>query len=452
VVVDGKPLLPDAATPAAAGRYFYDAGTGELQVWAPGDADPSQASVGVLAVDEPGDQQAIYLDGASDVTVCGLTARFAGARGLVVLGDRVRVEHCKVQFNGRTGLRVAPYGGVASVAPEISENEIAWNFLRNWPRCAGGYLYAGWGSGIACESDGAVITGNVVHDNGGEGIVVGTSNEGATVHGNVVFDNFSANLYALNTQNVTLTGNLSYAHDPDLATLAAGLSQADAESCRKRLRPDGILTGDEGGVSSFAHALVANNVIVGTRHGIGHVNEGAGSGIKELTFAFNTIITPAAPLDFEVPVGISFPFDDGNNAGSVYWSNIVVGAEAKALLLDALTDPTGAVDAFHGIDIAHNLFFSKGNATPFHWGPDWDAVFDHAGWLAVAGAPHGAGDVVADPGLVKLGSFEAKGACPASAASPAVDQGADVGVTTDVLGRARPAGVGYDIGACEWGP
>ena len=458
VVVDGRPLVPEAsAATLQEGRYAYDAGSGTLHVWAPGGGDPATHDLGVIEADDSKTQNALYLENASYVTVCGLTTRFAAEKGILVLGDYDRVEQCRVAFNAGIGLSVGPWDTTLSSDAEIVGNDIHDNFLRNWPRCANGYKYGGWGTGTSSQNaPRTTFRGNFVHDNGGEGIVAYGGTEGATIQDNVVFDNWSVNIYVLNQQNARIERNLVYAGEPELALLTNnGDPDPSDNACAKRLRPDGIATGDEdlgsGDPASLDHVLIANNLILGCRSGYAHVNEVAGSGIKDVSLLFNTVVLPPTKSAYENLSGIALGFNDGNNVGSVLRDNLLVGGCADCALLWADTDPSGAADLFLGLEADHNLLFHPANATPLHWGNVWEANYDHAGWLALPGGAHGDADVTADPALGDPSSHTPADLCPASAASPAIDQAIDQGVSDDFFAHARPAGAGFDLGACEWG-
>ncbi len=301
------------------------------------------------------------------------------------------------------------------------------------------------------------VLGNVVHDNGGEGLAMYLGKGGAVVRGNTVYDNWSVNIYLDNQPNGTIERNFVFSHEPDPGQLRNnGDKDPRDNKCLKRLRPVGIMTADEiyPGTSppaNLRNVLIANNVIVNCRFGIAHYGQAEGSGLKGVRVLNNTIVVPDVRSPPDVTAGISLAYNRGNNSGAVCKNNIVYATSPDTYLLHGGT-AEGADNNFKGLAIADNLWYHAGRSDPFHWGPNNEPRYDysHARWLALPGSPHGEGDVRADPRLVDPKGLTAAGKRPRDVTSPAVGAGASLAeVAVDFAAAPRPLGKAYDIGAFQ---
>jgi hypothetical protein len=436
VVVDGQPLFPEFSAGALIEkRWYYNTATGDLYLWAPGGGNPASHDVGVVTDDQA--QEGVFVDSASYVTLYGVTVRFAGGHGVAVIGNSVRVERSRLLFNGKHGLTANPWGSITGTNLAVVKNEVYHNFLRNWPR--GRYKWGGWGSGVGSTTPNALYEGNVVHKNGGEGMLSYLAGGGLVVRDNVVYDNWSVNLYVDNEPNAVVENNYVYCHTPDAHDLYNnGDPDPSDNAALKRLRAQGVMTADEDyGVSPAANlhdVTIRNNVIVGCRQGIQHYAAAAGSGLKNVKVLNNTIVVPSAGVPGEPTFsGISIPYNNGNNSGSVYRDNVVYASGAGTYVLNG---GESTADPFKGISVDHNLWFNTSNSRPFQWGPSYNS-YTHAEWLALAGTAHGAGDIYANPQLTNVTDMTDPNTKEPTSGSPAGGAGMNVGLTYDYNFCAR---------------
>ena len=451
VVVDNQPLLPEPDIASLVEGRFHLDGAGDLYVWCPGGGSPEGHDLGVVRDDEY--QEGVALSDASDVTLYGLTVRFAGGNGISVLGDRVRIEKCRALFNGKAGISVFAYGSTPSANVALVGNEMYHNVLRNWPR--GRYKWGGWAMGaVSHGTPGILFEGNVSHRNGGEGLGAYAGRGGSVFRNNVVYDNWSVNIYVDNQPHAVVENNLVYCHTPDPEDLHGnGDPDPSDEKSLRRLRAEGIMTADEkyslNPPANLSDVLVANNLVLNCRRGFDHYAQAPGSGLKKVRILHNTIVVPDADGPGEAYVGIRLPWNDGNNADSVVENNVVYATFRSAYLLSGGPD-VSAADAFVGLRMGHNLWFHARSTRPFHWGPEGPkSDLSHADWAALPGTSHADGDITDDPRLRDAKSFSPADLAPVDASSPAVDHGTDAGIAMDYAHGRRPAGAGFDMGALE---
>ena len=481
VVVDNQPLYLELtlaglqATPTVAGvpadyRYYYDSAAQNLYVRIAG-GDPGTHDTGVIPYVDFDDSSAangIFLYYCNNYTLYGLTVRFFSGRGIVSYGcNNARIERNQVVFNAHSGLintrDNAPTGGHDANHAQIIKNFVHFNFMHNWPRS---WPWGGWGGGIGIQGTPyALVEGNISTKNGGEGILAFDDAVGhVTFRNNVSADNWSCSFYQDNLPYGVIEGNLAVAHKPDPANwYNNGISPGDPSGAYEKIirisRPAGIATGDEdygNNAARLNNLTVRNNVLVNTRTGHSYGAEGtsiATGGIKNMKFVNNTILVPSDPLPEEDIGGINLPYNGGNNVGSYFENNIIIGGSADTFGM-RMTDGSSIPDLFHGLTIDHNLVYMPTNATPFTWGGTWGTRYTHTQWLALAGgAGHGAGDVLTNPNLTNPNTDAALDKTPLPG-SPASDAGTAIPafVTTDFLAVARPQGAGWDMGAFEGGP
>jgi hypothetical protein len=439
VVVGDVPLFPEFSQAALReGSWYYDAATKQLYLWCPGGGNPASRSVGVVADDAYSD--GFTVQGASYVTLYGLTVRFAGGHGISILGDYVRVEKCRTRFNGKAGINVYRYGTTTSTNAALVKNEIYHNVLRNWPR--GRMKWGGWAMGaVSNGTPNCLFQGNVVYRNGGEGLGAYGAPGGAVFRDNVVYDNWSVNIYP--SLNSLSEGNFIFSHQPNTGDLYNNGDTNPADNVNlKRLRPDGVLVADEGTPVVLDNAVIRNNVIVNCRRGFNnyHGSSAVGSGLKHIQVVHNTIVVPSAPITGEATLaGLVIPYNEGNDVGSRFSNNIVYGGHPDSYLLYRADSPASG-DSFAGLTMDHNVWYHSGRNDRLHWGLDWHPAYDYTldEWKALSGTAHGAGDAFADPLLVDTAIDDASAARVLDG-SPALGAGAALGVDLDYGGCPRSA-------------
>ncbi len=472
VVVDYVPLKPavtqtnsaagytDTTTRAevtiSEGQFYQDNSTGILYVWVPGGGSPTSHTMGIIRVapDTSNQYDGIYLWDAGYFNFQDLTIRFYGARGIEALGasSNITLDRVKIKFNRHTGVQLKiPY-------VTVTDSEVSWNFLWNWPRGKfnGGTQGGGWGGGLGVGDHGTV-TGCTIYKNGGEGLIT-YMNAGNTVFkGNIIYDNWSMNLYIDTAPYVIAENNFIYCSNYDMADAANNGFPTD-QTVWKGLFPIGISTADEyyGGPHEFYmhDVIIRNNIVVNCRRGYNHFAQYVGSGMIDVTIANNTIIVP----DFQAPgaitpssgdnfIGIILQNPFGANTGNVIKNNIVVSRNSANY---ALYSENSDTDSFAPYTMSNNLWYTVESTTPIHWGSSYGAAYDRtlAQWQALSGTAHGQGDISADP-LFTGGSdpFTAS-YYTLSSRSPALGAGATLqGFSTDFYSNARPAA--WAIGAVE---
>jgi hypothetical protein len=433
VVVDGEPLRMELSSAGVTpGSWAREGST--IYAAVTGGGSPAARDTLVIGDYDVREETTVYLNPSSYTTLYGLTMRGASKNVLNIWGTNVRVEKCRVLFGGKNGISIFNYSTTASSDTEIVKNEIAWNMMKNWPRGRAPWAVAGGSWGMGAVSNGTARTlyqGNVVHNNGGEGLGAYGGSGGTIYRDNVVGDNWSVNIYVDNQPNVTIENNHLYSHRPNAAadSYNAQVPAPPQQGFRilKRLRPECMMTGDERGSSSDGQAhlsdvVIRNNVMVGCRDGYIHSPDAPGSGMKNVTLVGNTIVLPQTVEGSDEPSDgpmLGIGLREGSNGGTVIRDNIVYGFGVSGTGLLSGTIPSG-------VTLDHNL------------------------WFGGDGAPGSTGDVTASPGFVDAADIDDPLTKRLGSASPALGKGEAVaGLTMDYqfCPRAQPP----DLGAFESG-
>jgi len=265
----------------------------------------------------------------------------------------------------------------------IQNNTVYNNVLQNQARTSS----SGWSQGIsAADSDGTRIIGNNVYQNYGEGIGSVQSNR-VEISANTVHDCYSANIYLDNAPNSVVNANFLY-------------SSGDQGFFTNGHAADGIAAAIEtySLQRPLSGLIVTNNIDVGDRSGFYYGNYGHGGGMQNALIASNTFV---------------------NETG-------------EAINLD--------IDAGHsGNRVVDDIFYRAISGT-LATGSSSAATFDHNDWYGgYAGLFSSPTDIVANPMLVKPGSFVASD-YRLQSNSPALTSGTALPqVTTDYFGVVRTA-------------
>jgi hypothetical protein len=248
------------------------------------------------------------------------------------------------------------------------------NNLVNWPRGNNGFAEAGGGwPGTLVWSGNLrpVARGNIVHMNGGEGIISYGSipnrvTGSALFEQNVAFDNWSVNMYFDNQPNNVARNNLLFNRPsrPEHFLYTKGYPYDTLDKYSVCL----MLANEEGsgdttnGFASLDKTLVYNNLIIGCRIGIRDYSEGKQAtkrhGLRNTKIVNNTIIMPAQKYAGGSVYGIYLqdnktPSGEQRNFNSFIQNNIIYGFNSDPLI------SSPKIGALEGITLSHNLYFNE---------------------------------------------------------------------------------------------
>ena len=463
VVVDERALKPaphnDASsiTPGSH-TWAYDGQTLTVDL---GSRKPDSAQVDVVSQANP---SAIYWYGVSNLVFNGLTARSSGAGGIWGYGNGITVSHCVSVFNTKAGINFMGNGEIANAHNQALYNLVYMNAMHNWPRGNNGFAAAGggWSGGLVFSaSERGLALGNVVVQNGGEGMIAYGSwpkfPSGHTVfERNLVMDNWSANVYIDNQPGDSVRNNAVYFSGYNTASWARPPQSGYPWSNLFKMNA-GISIGDECNSSGYtpcaaklADTQILNNLIVGFRVGVAEYAEGRLAnphGLKNTLIANNTIVSMLATPPNTYSAGIFLRDNGAANRDSRIVNNLVVTFahdQPAVWYLGNGADP--------GVTIDHNAYYNPGNAAVMWTGSMIVRKLDLAQWQAQTGNDQQS--IFSDPALVDLARLSPSGGTPypyialaLKPGSPLIGRGLTLNnaLTADFAGRPRVAA--WNIGA-----
>jgi hypothetical protein len=342
-----------------------------------GDRDPNRADI--IVPNNVVDQRHVYFYRQTHIVFRGLTIRGSGSNGIWGYGSHITVEHCNIKFNGKAAVSFLPD---LTVGMENTDNAVLLshayhNNLVNWPRGNNGFAESGGGwPGTLVWSGNLrpVARGNIVHMNGGEGIISygaikGRETGSALFEQNVVYDNWSVNMYFDNQPNNIARNNYLFNHPPNLDDYlyvgASPYNALDKYTVCLMLADEQDSSDDFNGFANLAGTQVYNNLIVGCRIGIRDYAEGKiasqNHGLRDTRIVNNTIIMPFHRYENAPTYGIYLqdnrtPGSPSRNRNSFIQNNVIYGFHSDSLV------STGAVGALEGIVLSHNIYFGADNS------------------------------------------------------------------------------------------
>jgi hypothetical protein len=410
-----KQVTSAAAVTSGSGNWYLSGNTITADF---GSATPATADI--VVPDNNGAQTVVYFYDNNYLTFNGLTVRGSGAAGIWGYGSNIIVSNCNLEFNGKAGINFMAMQGNANANNQALYNRVYMNVLLNWPRGNNGFADAGggWSGGLAFSGSlNGVARGNVVYDNGGEGIISYGSGGGVQTGGtlfeqNVAMDNWSVNMYFDNQPNDIARQNILFDHPMDPNTLMYPPTSSQWSSGSAYSYSACLMLADEynssGGPANLANTQVYDNLIAGCRIGIRDYSEGALTnphGLKNTLIANNTIILPPTTPQGTYTAGIYLQDNGTANTGSYLYNNLVIGFDNTEPVV--WTQGSGPIP---GITIDYNAYDNAGDAATFWQGLNTVANLTFAQWQQQTGADaHGQ---FQDPLLVDAKAFSASGNTP----------------------------------------
>jgi hypothetical protein len=395
-------------------------------------------------------------------TFQGLTIRGSGSNGIWGSANNIVVDHCDIKFNGKAAVSYQ-FGADNSV----TNTHAYHNVLLNWPRGNNGFAEAGggWaGSVVWSYNMRPVARGNIVHRNGGEGIITyGTQAGGqsgtALFEQNVSYDNWSVNMYFDNQPDNTARQNFLFAHPLDMndflyvGTTYPYNAQGRGTVCLMLADEQGS-SDSTNGYANLRGTKVYNNIIAGCRIGIRDYSEGtqaqANHGLKDTLIVNNTIIMAYYDFPNADTFGIYLqdnqaPSGTQRNSNTLIQNNVVHGFNQDAVLFSAQTGALG------GINLDYNVYYSAATK-PFGSGYNTVTFYNFTGWKAATPGAD-ANSRFQDPLFVDLVEFRTAGSAAwdyaradVAAGSPTLGTGAPQAFSPAVNFRLAPRS-SWNVGA-----
>jgi hypothetical protein len=400
-----------------------------------------------VTIDGGARTQEIIRNRADYLTIMGVKLQNTLGRGIVSDGDFVRFDSLRIENIDLNGMDLREQSGTMVRLSEITNTS-----RENYP-IGQNHTTSGWRNAvIAHYTNNLVLSGNKIHDNYGEGIILGADTDDAVVSDNQVYDNFSVNIYLSTAHNALVERNLIWESEtlyisrstiPQFRSIATGITVADENE-------DGILNCNDPTFQPGGGHLIRNNIVVKTRRGFNfgfqHLDC---SGVKNTRVFNNTFVE-----QWEESVYITTTTAQSPHSGSIFRNNIFHSRSDGAGR--ALT-----VFGYNDTIFNKNLFFKTGalstTANQFLWSGTTSssgATYSYDGWNNLSPTDNVDNQGWAAPGLVAQGNLTGIAANHKLAGgSPAIDAGSTSQTpNTDFFKNPRPRGSLPDIGAHEYAP
>lgn len=365
---------------------------------------------------EATDNQCVYALDKSYWQLNGLVLTNSADNGLHISGDSnyIYIDNCTVSYASDYGI----YINVAIDYIWIRNNLITYNGVHglNWENGSTNHVITGntvsyngqdtsnqYSTGIIGVGNNTLIDNNDVHHNCyaetksyGHGIYLGYDCSNTVVSNNLVHDNPSGNGIVTRC-SAEIYNNRAY--DNYYAGIAVSTFGASAYTVN-----------------------VYYNVMTGNYYGF--YDAGTGDGSLTLNVYNNTIYHNTSTDFSSYPKEVRFRYDNA----ITFKNNIVFGDNSndEYYVDDTLTNFTASNNILRYGDI----YYNAATRTWAYWTET--LLFDTSG------------SSVADPLFKSATDFRLQ------STSPAIDNGVNVGLTTDYLRLGIPVGSGYDIGAYEY--
>lgn len=342
-----------------------------------------------------------------DVVASDLEVKNGLGVGVTITGARSGVRNLDVHHHAERGV------GVFGADEFVEKSRVWWNAWTNCrlpdpqsvPFCRplSQYANGGWGTGLSAmrHPHGAVLRGNTVFNNWGEGLSTFEA-DGTVMEDNVVYDNWAANIYVSDVTDATVRRNVSYT-TPAFSYGRQGINLA---------------INDETGNPRSARNRIVNNLFLGSgvQTGLAWWTDPRipALGMDDILVAHNTFVTTDAG-----GARVGLVFGGRQTHRNVRFVNNIVEQGGSAPIVQVTAQ---------GITFANNLWSRAPTAAA---GSSADVVGDP---LLAKGGPVGPGQL--SPTFFRL-----------SDGSRAVNAGASAGVLDDFFKSARTTQP--DIGAHE---
>ena len=385
-----------------------------------GNATPASADIVVPSND--GSKTAIGWYNLNYLTFNGLTVRGSGSGGIQGYGSFVTVSNCVSEFNGKAGISFMEMQGNANQGNQALYNLVYQNVLLNWPRGNNGYASAGggWSGGLVFSyALNGVARGNIVYDNGGEGIISfgqygGTPATGGTLfEQNVAFDNWSMNMYISGQPNGVARQNILFNHPMDPSTLMYPPTSSQWSSGSPYKYSVCFSMSDEyegatSGVPVPINTKIYDNLMAGCRVGIYEYAEGSPTialhTLKDALIANNTIILPPTTPSGTFTAGLILLNNQVPDTNTVVANNLIYAFDSTEPVV--MLQGTAPVP---GVTFTNNMYYNAGTKAAFATAPSGAPWLTFSQWQAAGEDKTGS---FQDPKLLGVNQFQAAAATP----------------------------------------
>lgn len=391
------------------GKWYWDKITNYVYLYT-GGKNPLNQDVIVIPYDVNSVQFVVKgALGASGIKLMGLTIQGGTGHNVWIQGDYWKIEQCIIRYS----LKGGSYGkgqnadGIGFKNLELSKNHYYGNVLLNWPRGTTWYHSGGWPPSITLGNY-SYCHGNIVHDGGGEGIIIGQREGHDLIEDNIVYDNWSVGIYCGSSPGHIVRRNIIYVNRYDLSDImdiSLIPSWSSVNQLAKRLRQEGTTIGEEYAATLTSRAdgtKIYNNLIINCRYGFNYIGERGTLGDEKMlnhVFANNVVILPDQyNPDYDVSYGFNLRYWDGKNSNNVIKNNIFYSTNKDVDILK-WENPTDS-----GIQVDNNLYYVPNNSQPFLINPSGKSIYDNVDWSTYRAYGADKNSINDDPKFIAVGS------------------------------------------------